>query len=182
MCRFTCLMTGPPCVFQCVYWLVLFTLNLLADNNMCVLWCVYWLVLSLFFDLFIHWILWCFDGIYSWLVLDMNFDVLMSDAQSILWCVVNWCWVYSLVLLLTGYEYVLWCGCSLVLRAFSALLQKKPGFPLVAIIAMSVMGALILCLAIVLVWLAKKKNSRKSVGKLMYQPNQLLINNKFGLA
>jgi len=69
-----------------------------------------------------------------------------------------------------------------VLRAFSALLQKKPGFPLVAIIAMSVMGALILCLVIVLVWLAKKKNSRKSVGKLMYQPNQLLINNKFGLA
>ena len=53
-----------------------------------------------------------------------------------------------------------------MLIAFSGVLQKKLEFPLVAIVAISVMGALILCLIIVMVWLAKK-NFRKSVGKLI---------------
>ena len=67
------------------------------------------------------------------------------------------------------------CGFSCLLtgaHCILCVLQKKSEFPLVAIVAISVMGALILCLIIVIVWLTIR-NLRKTVGKLISQPNQL---------
>ena len=58
---------------------------------------------------------------------------------------------------------------------FSGVLQESDGFPVGAIIAICVTAALVLCLVILLVWLVKKKNARKSVGELMSQLIQLLI-------
>ena len=78
---------------------------------------------------------------------------------------VYWCEVCSLVCLFIGVKCVLMCVCSLV---FSGVFQES-GLPTGAIIAISVMSALVLCLIIVLVWFANKKMSMKSVGESMSQ-------------
>jgi len=55
-----------------------------------------------------------------------------------------------------------------MLSVFSGVLQKTSGFPLLAIIGISVLAAIVLVHVVVLLFLEMRKRAKKKAGKLIF--------------